>query len=143
MSAFTSKVVADSSHHTTSVQPGSVSTSNDSTTQFVGSRSNFITDRVSNSPRNNVGSSNIPRDIEQGQSPTRQLHLLCCLEKKRHTVDLRQELITHVTNDRELFRALRNGYHIQKGKLRPFWSFRTVSSIHFMKVRNSLKLSSE
>jgi hypothetical protein len=72
------------------------------------------------------------KDVELGE--TRTLHLLYCMEKGRHSVELYQELITHITDDQQLFHLLRNSYYTHRGRFRPYWSLKTVHSIHFMKV---------
>lgn len=79
-------------------------------------------------------------DVELGDSGHRanldqeSLHLLCCIERGRYRIDLHQELITNISDDRSLFCTLRRIYHEQRGRMRSYWSLRTVHSIHFMKV---------
>lgn len=62
------------------------------------------------------------------------LHLFSCIERGRYKVDLQQKLVTDISHDRELFRALRTQYHENRGRVRSYWSLRAVHSIHFMKV---------
>ena len=95
--------------------------------------------QVSSSDSGDITAQRLGEDIELGESASRTdlgetLHLLYCIEKGRYTIDLHHELITNVPDDRTLFRTLRHIYHQNKGKLRPYWSLRTVNSIHFMKV---------
>ncbi|OQD67779.1 hypothetical protein PENPOL_c003G04356 [Penicillium polonicum] len=73
------------------------------------------------------------QDIEIGNSPSRPLFLLSCIERRGRPVKLHQELITHVGDDRELFHALRRIYHSHRRPFESFWSLRTLHSIHFMK----------
>jgi hypothetical protein len=87
--------------------------------------------------KKSAGSENISTDVEQGVVSTRVRHLLCCLESKSYRSGLRQEIVTNITSDRELFHTLSNGYHRQRGKHRPYWSLRSISSIQFMKVSKS------
>ncbi|CAG8276302.1 unnamed protein product [Penicillium salamii] len=91
-----------------------------------------ITDQSTNAP-NTVQTDSIQQDIETGNSFTRPLLLLSCIEKRGRPVQLHQEIVTHVTDDRELFHALRRVYFSHRSKFELFWSLRTLHSIHFMK----------
>ncbi|SPJ89725.1 uncharacterized protein FTOL_13086 [Fusarium torulosum] len=73
------------------------------------------------------------QDPEKGNSSTNTLHLLCCMDQRKHAVFLHEELVTDVTDDRHLFQALRNSYYEHRGRLKRYWSLRTIQSIHFMK----------
>jgi len=74
------------------------------------------------------------KDAESNEISARTLHLLSCMEKGKHSVELHQVIITHITDDRQLFHTLRRSYHEHRGRFRSYWSLRTVHSIHFMKV---------
>lgn len=93
-----------------------------------------ITDPARGSNPWNGRSSHAQEDVEVGHGSMRTLHLLSCTEKGRHALELHQEPVTHFIDDRQLFYALRRNYHEHRGKFRPYWSFRTVHSINFMKV---------
>jgi hypothetical protein len=66
--------------------------------------------------------------------PMQTLHLFSCTDKGSNEWQLHQEVITNVQNDRQLFNGLRQQYRKHRSVLRPLWSFRTLQSIHFMKV---------
>jgi hypothetical protein len=85
-------------------------------------------------PVERIGANQYREDIELGDIPTHTLYLLSCMEKGMYAVYLHQELVTRIADDRELFRTLRKTYQEHRGRLRPYWSLRTVRSIHFMKV---------
>jgi hypothetical protein len=72
-------------------------------------------------------------DLEAGYGPTT-LHLLYCTKKGRYTFDLHQDLITDIKNDRYLFLMLRSRYYEHRGKLKKYWSLKTLHSINFAKV---------
>jgi hypothetical protein len=72
-------------------------------------------------------------DVELGIS-SGPLHLFTCIERGRHKIDLRQQLITDISHDRELFLKLQKRHRKYRGRLRTYWSPRTVHSIHFMKA---------
>lgn len=56
------------------------------------------------------------------------------MEKGRYGINLYQELVTHVTDDQQLFRLLRQIYRENKGDLKLRLSLRTVSRIQLVKV---------
>jgi hypothetical protein len=66
--------------------------------------------------------------------PTKTLHLFSCTNKGSYGWRLHREVITNVKNDTQLFDGLRKQYRKHRGGLRPYWSFQTLHSIHFMKV---------
>ncbi|KAJ5389236.1 uncharacterized protein N7496_000304 [Penicillium cataractarum] len=68
-----------------------------------------------------------------GSQSSRPLLLLSCIDRRGRPMKLHQEYVTHITDDRQLFHALRNIYFSHQRKLESFWSFRTLHSIHFMK----------
>ncbi|KAF5583574.1 hypothetical protein FPCIR_8989 [Fusarium pseudocircinatum] len=73
------------------------------------------------------------QDLEVGKLPTSALHVLSGMNSQKHTVILHEELVTHITDDRQLFQALRETYFEHVGKLKCHWSLRTINAIHFMK----------
>ncbi|PVH90880.1 hypothetical protein DM02DRAFT_546931 [Periconia macrospinosa] len=129
-SAYRTRMTPEGDH--TSSPSGLSYTFNSSLAWVHSSNSSDIADQM----RKTVGSSrsNYDRkDAELGEMSTRTLHLLSCMEKGGHSVELHQEIITNVTDDRQLFHTLRRSYHEHRGRFRPYWSLRTVHSIHFMK----------
>jgi hypothetical protein len=82
----------------------------------------------------NTSSSSSQKDLETGKSSTNTLHLLSCMDSRRHTVILHEELVTNIFDDQQLFKALRDRYLEHVGRLKRHWSLRTVHAIHFMKV---------
>ncbi|KAL7662261.1 hypothetical protein ACMYSQ_001606 [Aspergillus niger] len=72
-------------------------------------------------------------DVELGEMISHPPLLLSCLENGKYAVELRQESIVGVADDRQLFHTLRRIYHEHRGRLRPIWSLKTLHSIHFMK----------
>ncbi|KAF4428917.1 carbohydrate-binding module family 21 [Fusarium austroafricanum] len=81
----------------------------------------------------NLGSSASRNDLEKGKASLNTLRILSCLDSRRHSVVLHEELVTDVADDQQLFKALRNRYYEHRGKLKRHWSLRTVQAIHFMK----------
>lgn len=106
------------------------STSSASQTQH--SPSSDFTDQLQGS--NIIPTSDSQTDVELGEIVSHPPLLLSCLEKGRYAVELRQESIIGVADDRQLFYTLRRMYHEHRGRLRPMWSLKTLHSIHFMKV---------
>ncbi|RAK89638.1 hypothetical protein BO79DRAFT_264153, partial [Aspergillus costaricaensis CBS 115574] len=105
------------------------STSSASQTQH--SPSSDFTDQLQGS--NVIPTSNSQTDVELGEIVSHPPLLLSCLERGRYAVELRQESIIGVADDRQLFYTLRRIYHEHRGRLRPIWSLKTLHSIHFMK----------
>ncbi|KAL3468675.1 hypothetical protein BJX99DRAFT_252544 [Aspergillus californicus] len=91
-----------------------------------------ITDQPTHSPRD-FQTDITQQPVESRASFTGPLWLLSCIERRGHPLQLHQEIITHVTDDRELFHALRKIYYSHRRKYESFWSMRTLHSIHFMK----------
>lgn len=87
-----------------------------------------------------VRSSLDEKDVELGEPSSRTLRLMSCIERRGHRVKLYQELVSHMKDDRELFHALRRIYHDHKGRFEPYWSLKTIQTIHFMKVGNILTI---
>lgn len=127
------KTEAEIGHSPTSTRLVSPESSDSGSRQAIGSYSSDIADQGPGRNRGNITSSGSQTDLELGQTSTNTLHLLSCMETKKHTVNLHQEPVTHITDDRQLFRLLKQSYCKHRAKSR--WSLRTVSSIHFMKVR--------
>lgn len=75
------------------------------------------------------------QNTKTGESSTRTLHLLSAIEKGRSSIELHQDIVTHITDDRQLFHHLRRSYDKHRGTFRRYWSLRTVQSIRFAKVR--------
>ncbi|CAG8218453.1 unnamed protein product [Penicillium olsonii] len=96
-----------------------VSTSNDTTIQSTHPASNIRTE--------------ITQNTSPGGSSTGPLLLLSCIERRGHPVELYQEVVTNITDDRELFHSLNRAYHSRRTKFKSFWSLRTLHGIHFMK----------
>ncbi|KAF5531725.1 heterokaryon incompatibility protein het-E-1 [Fusarium mexicanum] len=92
-----------------------------------------IADEASRSAAYTEGSP-FQQDLEVGKLPTSALHVLSGMNSRKHTVILHEELVTHITNDRQLFQALRETYFEHVGKLKCYWSLRTINAIQFMKV---------
>lgn len=109
------------------------STSSASQTQH--SPSSDFTDQLKGS--NIIPTSDSQMDVELGEMVSHPPLLLSCLERGRYAVELRQESIIGVADDRQLFYTLRRIYHEHRGRLRPIWSLKTLQSIHFMKVRRT------
>ncbi|GLA79293.1 hypothetical protein AtubIFM56815_000082 [Aspergillus tubingensis] len=105
------------------------STSSASQTQH--SPSSDFTDQLKGS--NIIPTSDSQMDVELGEMVSHPPLLLSCLERGRYAVELRQESIIGVADDRQLFYTLRRIYHEHRGRLRPIWSLKTLQSIHFMK----------
>ncbi|RGP81158.1 carbohydrate-binding module family [Fusarium longipes] len=117
------------SNPTTSVSGGS---SNHGWPQASASGSGDIADQNSRSTVD-TGTSPFQKDLEKGNLSTSTLHVLSCMNSRKHTVILREELVTHITDDRQLFRTLQERYFEHVGKLKRHWSLRTLNAIHFMK----------
>ncbi|KAM5363817.1 hypothetical protein ACJZ2D_011793 [Fusarium nematophilum] len=115
----------ESSIWTPSSPPGS-------SVQASNSESSDIADQHPKAP-SNARISRFREDLELGELSATTLHLLSCMEQRRYAVVLHQELVTHITDDRNLFRTLRDSYHEHRGKLRGYCSLRTIHAIHFMK----------
>ncbi|CAG7937924.1 unnamed protein product [Penicillium olsonii] len=98
-----------------------VSTSNDTTIQPTHPASNIRT--------------GITQNTSPGGSSAGPLLLLSCIERRGHPVELYQEVVTNITDDRELFHSLNRAYHSRRTKFKSFWSLRTLHGIHFMKQR--------
>lgn len=133
-SAYRTKITPEGSQGRTSSRSVPSHTSNSSSAWARSSDSGDIADQARETPIGSIRSNRVRKDVELGEISTRTLHLLSCMEKGRHTVELHQELITHIMDDRQLFHTLRRSYHEHRGRLRSYWSLRTVHSIHFMKV---------
>ncbi|CAG7559464.1 unnamed protein product [Fusarium equiseti] len=82
----------------------------------------------------NQKTSSVQKDLETGKSSTNTLHVLSCMDSRKHTVILNEELVTNVFDDQQLFKTLRERYFGHVGTLKRHWSLRTVHAIHFMKV---------
>ncbi|KAI8666162.1 hypothetical protein NCS57_00840200 [Fusarium keratoplasticum] len=108
------------------------SDSSNSSVQASTSQSGDRADQA-RSPPGHARISRFREDLEMGELSGTSLHLLSCMELRRHAVVLHPELVTHITDDRHLFRTLRNSYHEHRGKLRGYCSLRTIHAIHFMK----------
>lgn len=78
------------------------------------------------------------QDMGTGSQSSRPLLLLSCIDRRGRPIKLHQEYVTHITDDRQLFHALRKIYYSHRRKLESFLSFRTLHSIHFRKVCISL-----
>ncbi|OKP13305.1 hypothetical protein PENSUB_1036 [Penicillium subrubescens] len=72
--------------------------------------------------------------IGTGIQESRPLLLLCCIERRGRPIKLHQEYVTQITDDRQLFHALRKIYFSHRRKFESFWSLRKLHSIHFMKT---------
>jgi hypothetical protein len=130
--------VSGSSHNDTSGQVGSSTSASDQSRPANSSPCGPTIGAGRNDPME-VGRGHYDaKDVEQATPSGRTLHLLFCTERGRHAVCLHQDNVTNVTDDQDLFRTLRQLYRGHRGRLRPYWSLRTISSIHFMKVRWSL-----
>ncbi|EXL39037.1 hypothetical protein FOCG_18340 [Fusarium oxysporum f. sp. radicis-lycopersici 26381] len=81
----------------------------------------------------NARYSSSQNDLEIGKLSTSTLHVLSCMNSRKHTVILHEELVTNVADDRQLFQTLRDRYFEHKGRLKRRWSLRTIHAIHFMK----------
>lgn len=135
------KASSASNQSPTSSQAASIYTQNPIPTSARISTSSNAADQSANRP-NNVQIASAQQDIEMGDPSTRRtLLLLCCIERRGRPVRLHQELVTHITDDRELFSTLRRIYYNHRGKIETLWSLRTLHSIHFMKVCLELPLS--
>ncbi|GLA67416.1 hypothetical protein AtubIFM54640_010734 [Aspergillus tubingensis] len=82
---------------------------------------------------NTIPTSDSQTDVELGEMVSHPPLLLSCLENGRYAIQLRQESIIGVADDRQLFHKLRRIYHEHRGQLRPIWSLKSLHSIHFMK----------
>lgn len=63
--------------------------------------------------------------IGTGNQQLRPLLLLCCIERRGRPITLHQEYVTQITDDRQLFHALRKIYFNHRRKFELFWSSRT------------------
>lgn len=96
-----------------------------------------ITTQSTNIPENTqIG--NALRDIETSNPSTVPLLLLSGIERRGRPAKLHQEIVTNITDDRQLFYTLREIYYKHTGKLQSFWSLRALHGIYFMKVRLEL-----
>ena len=128
--AYGSKTTSESNQGSSLDSPSSSShTSKGSSAKASSSHSAELADQVGKEVDIELGET-----IHYANLGQESLHLLCCIEKGRYRIDLHQELITNISDDRSLFRTLRRVYHDQRGRMRPYWSLRSVHSIHFMKV---------
>ncbi|QPH11311.1 hypothetical protein C2857_003020 [Epichloe festucae Fl1] len=100
----------------------------------------FAQARSPGSDDRNTRMSRFREDLEMGELSSSTLHLLSCVERGRYAVDFRPELVTNISDDQHLFRTLRKSYYEIRGRLRPYWSLRTIQSIQFMKVRENFCL---
>lgn len=123
----------ESSQHSASGTFAAVGSSN-SPERGNSADSNVVTDQLQGGSGGIVHNSHLETDLELGDLSTERLHLLYCIERGTHGFELHIEPIKHITDDRQLFRTLRQSYVEQRGRFRPYWSLRTVDSIHFMKV---------
>ncbi|KAL3962979.1 hypothetical protein ACCO45_004502 [Purpureocillium lilacinum] len=134
-SAYRSKSIPTSGQvHGSSMSPSSPSASSTNSMQASTSGCAVIADQARKTPLGNTRTSRFREDIEMGEVSTNTLHLLSCMERGRFGADLRSEVVTNIKDDGQLFHTLRKSYHGHRGRLRPYWSLRTVYSIHFMKV---------
>ncbi|KAF2145778.1 uncharacterized protein K452DRAFT_125379 [Aplosporella prunicola CBS 121167] len=60
-------------------------------------------------------------------------HLMLCMSASRFGVNLYQEDVSSLQADCELFPYLREAYTLRRGRIRSFFSLRTVESIDFVK----------
>ena len=100
--------------------------------------STAISGQAYDAPGQNIRSNQVREDVELGEISPRSSHLLLCMENGRHGVQLHQELITHIIDDRQLFHTLRSVYHSHRGRFKPYLSLRIVCRIDIMKVCMSI-----
>ena len=131
-SPTTSSTSGRGSNPITSVSAGSLNNYAQANT----SESGDIADQDSRSALN-TGCSSFQNDLEVGKLSTSTLHVLSCMNSRKHTVILHEELVTHITDDRQLFQTLRERYFEHVGRLKRYWSLRAINEIHFMKVLNT------
>ncbi|KFG83029.1 hypothetical protein MANI_117229 [Metarhizium anisopliae] len=131
-SAYRSRATPTSDHgHEPSLSSPPASSTN--SMQANTSKSCDIADQARTTLVGSTRTSRFREDIEMGERSTNTLHLLSCMERGRYGNDLRPELVTNIKDDGHLFHTLRKSYHAHRGRLRPYWSLRTVHGIHFMK----------
>ncbi|OJJ73095.1 hypothetical protein ASPBRDRAFT_194062 [Aspergillus brasiliensis CBS 101740] len=117
-------------HHVpASSTPPDNSTVHESQTQY--STSSDTVDQLQNS--NVFPTNDSQTDVELGERIAHPPVLLSCLKNGTYAVELRQESIIGIADDRQLFHRLRRIYHDHRGRLRPIWSLKTLHSIRFMK----------
>jgi hypothetical protein len=134
--AYRTRTALERSQHPTAPGSGHSHTSTGRSTWARRANSGDIADQVY---ANSIGSAGgrFQEDVELGEISTRTLYLLSGMENGKHGTKLSRELVTHIIDDRQLFHTLRRIYHESRGRLRPYWSLRTLHSIHFMKVRKA------
>lgn len=82
----------------------------------------------------NFGVQDVTLDMEPAGSPNSILHLFMCLERGWYHVQLHQEALPLVMDNRQLFQALQRIYDGHKTGFGSFWYLRRVVSIRFVKV---------
>lgn len=87
-----------------------------------------------NSTGRNAWVPHVSLDMEPAASRKNTLHLLTCLERGWYHVQLHQEALPLVMDNKELFQVLQRIYDEHKKKFASFWYLRRVVSIHFVKV---------
>jgi hypothetical protein len=133
-SAYRSRATSERGQGRTSARSIPSPTFNSSSIEASSPDYVHIANQAHVTPIGSSTSNQVQEEIELGETSTHTLHLLSCMEKGRYAVNLHQELVTHIVDDQQLFRTLRQGYHEHRGKFRASWSLKTVHRIHFMKV---------
>ncbi|KAE8370268.1 hypothetical protein BDV27DRAFT_140697 [Aspergillus caelatus] len=96
------------------------------------SEASAVADELHDAPQNRIVDCH-QQDLECGERSSRTLHLMVCIEKGRYSVELHQEPVTELIDDRQLFHTLKRVYYEHRGRFKQYWSLRTVTSIQFMK----------
>ncbi|PKX88609.1 uncharacterized protein P174DRAFT_473351 [Aspergillus novofumigatus IBT 16806] len=129
---YKTQTVAEGSNSVKSFQPAQVYSPNSSSARFHSSNTSDIAGKLHGTSENPTVN-NHQQDLELGGRSNHTLYLMVCIEKGRHSVELHQEPVTELIDDRQLFHTLQRVYYEHGGKFKKYWSLRTVDSIQFMK----------
>ncbi|GKZ29560.1 hypothetical protein AbraIFM66950_005398 [Aspergillus brasiliensis] len=130
-SAYVTAADVNGGHHHV---PASSTPPDNSTLHEFQTQYSTSSDTVDQLQHSNVFPTNDSQtDVELGERIAHPPVLLSCLKNGTYAVELRQESIIGIADDRQLFHRLRRIYHDHRGRLRPIWSLKTLHSIRFMK----------